>query len=157
MDVRIFRPTTVLGPPAQRPSDQSHIVVRVVDNLINFGRATIYTPDPKRNFVFADDLAILFREEASIVPKPGEAEAYNLRGGSNWSLFEFAEEATSQLGLDPSVVSVVAGNRMPTVIDLPVTKLGRRHRFGSTELAPMVAVIIERLEDFHRTDQGSKN
>lgn len=146
LDVRIFRPTTVLGPPAQRPSNLSHVVVRILENLISRGSATIYTPDPQRNYIFSDDIAQLFRDEASLVPEPGEAEAYNLRGGSNWSLSQFAEEATSQLGLDLRVVNVIAGNQNPTVIDLPDQKLSRRHKVGSTDLGRMVAVMIRRIK-----------
>lgn len=145
LDIRIFRPTTIIGPPARRPSNQSHIFIRILEELIDRGKTTVFSPDPKRNFLFVDDLARLFREEASLVPEPGKSEAYNLRSNNNWSLSELAEEATHQLGLDSSSVEVSQTDRTPLVLDLPATKLRQRHQLPSSELEDVVSATLDRL------------
>ena len=145
LDIRVFRPTTIIGPPAKPPSESSHIFTRLIAELMTKGGTSIYDPDPQRNYIFVDNLAKLLCDEAFIPPRPGVSEAYNLRGQTDWTHFSIASEAARQLGLSPGVVRMVPGDRFASVVDLPADKINSRLKLHSTPLEEIVEAIIKGL------------
>lgn len=148
LDIRVFRPTTIIGPPAKPPSESAHIFTRLIAELMTKGGTSIYDPDPQRNYIFVDDLAKLLCDEASIPPQPGVSEAYNLRSQSNWTHLAIAREASKQLNLDSTVVKITPSKRFAVVNDLPAEKVESRLKLESASLEDVVGAMIRGLKSF---------
>lgn len=146
LDVRIYRPTTIIGPPPKLPSSNSHLFFRIMLDLLSTGTTDILLPDPGRNYIFVSDFAQLLCEEEQLPPEPGVSEAYNVRAHENWTHASIAREAARQLGLPIEVVGMVSTDHRPAVFDLPAEKIRARHNMSSATLENVVSVTLEGLK-----------
>lgn len=146
MDVRVFRPTTIVGCPNRLPTENSHIFLQLIYELIVFKKTQIYIPDIRRNYIYSKDFANLLLEELRFHHEPGTFEAYNVRSSLNCNLSEIASVVMKLKDLKENSVSFIATTNAPRVIDLPSKKLENRHKMRQTPLEQTVTDIVKRVE-----------
>lgn len=151
LDIRIFRPTTIIGPPARPSSSSSHIMYRSLTALIRRQRAKVFLPDLPRNYLYVGDLCKLLKQEAVLVPEAGIVEAYNIGGNFNWTLSEIVLEAAKQLGIESNSVEFHSSAQKVSITNLPVSKIHGRHELRASSLQTVVAVTLERLQEFEES------
>lgn len=122
MDVRVLRPTTVIGPSDPIKKPPLHAATQLIWSMLCGEESTIYVPEVSRDYLFSRDLARLLVEETLIPPQPHTFEAYNVGSGQYKTLSEVAAVVSSVLRGECGSVTRVISNSPPAVHKLPLLK-----------------------------------
>ena len=151
IDIRVFRPTTIIGCPSKLPSENSHAFLRLINDLLIFKRAKIYSPDIERNYIYSKDFSSLLLDEIKYKIEPGTFEAYNVRSNLSCNLTEIAKIVIRRAHLESDCVSQISTKTTPRVIDLPAQKLKNRHKMPQTALDQIILDIMDRIDQLRKS------
>jgi nucleoside-diphosphate-sugar epimerase len=154
IDVRVFRPTTIFGRPTRKPANDSHAIVKILDDLVSVKKTKVFVPEVPRNYIYAPDFATLLQKEWGIKPEKGVCEAYNSRGEGNLTLSEIALTAVKTLGLSSSSLEFIQSDAIPTLIDLPTEKIKSRISLQQSPLPTIILEIIQRLQEIEKREKA---
>ena len=153
IDIRVFRPTTIFGRPTIKPANDSHAIIKMLDDLVSVKKTRVFVPEVPRNYIYARDFATLLQREWCIEPEKGICEAYNTRGDGNLTLSEIALTAVKILGLSSSSLEFIQSEAIPTLIDLPTNKIKSRISHQQSALPTIILEIIQRLQEIAKRDK----
>jgi len=146
-DVRVMRPTTVIGPtdPVEKPP--LHAGTRLIWNMLCGEESTIYVPEVGKDYLFSSDMARILVEETLLPPHAHSFEAYNVGSGQVRTLSDVAAVVSSVLGGKCGSVIRANSNSLPTVRELPLHKGQERY---SAPRVQFEAGITEILTSYSR-------
>ena len=154
LDIRVFRPTTIFGRPTRKPANDSHAIIKMLDDLVSVKKTKVFVPEVPRNYIYAPDFATLLQKEWSIEPEKGVCEAYNIRGEANLTLSEIALTAVKILGLSSNSLEFIQSDAIPTLIDLPTEKIKSRMSLQQSSLPAIILEIIQRLQEIEKREKA---
>ncbi|MEB3197669.1 MAG: NAD(P)-dependent oxidoreductase [Candidatus Sericytochromatia bacterium] len=141
-DVRVMRPTTVLGPLKLYRENHSHHAVRSILAAKSGETITIFQPELKRDYIFAMDLAELIVEEMGIPPTPSSYEAYNVGSGAEISISEAIQLVRALYpGANP-IVQFKDTQRPAQISTLPLDKSRKRYVFRPRAFKEFLGEIL---------------
>ena len=142
IDVRVMRPTTVIGPsdPVKKPP--LHAATRLIWNMLCGEESTIYVPEVGKDYLFSSDMARILVEETLLPPHVHSFEAYNVGSGQVRTLSEVAAVVSSVLGDKCGSVTHVTSSSLPTVRELPLDKGQGRYSASRVQFEEGIAEIL---------------
>lgn len=147
IDVRVLRPTTIIGPsnPLIRPP--LHAVTKLIWNMVCGRESVTYTPEVGRDYLFCSDMARMLLEEILYPPDAHSFEAYNVGSGESHTLTEVVDIVRSTWGFSDEFVRREISELSPAVMDLPLSKGQTRY---SKRRLPFDQGISEIVASFQR-------
>jgi len=127
IDVRVLRPTTVIGPSDPLKKPPIHAVTRLIWSMLCGEESTVYVPEVGKDYLFSRDMARILVEETLFPPQPHTFEAYNVGSGEVRTLSEVAAVVDSVLRDKCGSVIRVTSSSSPAVRELPLVKAQKRY------------------------------
>jgi nucleoside-diphosphate-sugar epimerase len=147
IDVRVIRPTTVIGPSDPLRKPPLHAATKLIWSMLCGEESTIYVPEVGKDYLFSSDLARILVEETRLPPQAHTFEAYNVGSGQVRTLAEVASVVGSVLGDKRGPVIRVPSSSSPAVRELPLRKGQARY---SAPRVPFEQGIAEILSSYMR-------